>query len=501
MFRIKSLSVRNHYKFGNLDFNFCNFDQDTLNYYTVLIGPNGTGKSLILEIIINLFKLISNRQLELFDDYSSGFKIEFYYNSKLFFYSNLDGLTSTNINSKDDLPKKIIANTFSANDRFPFIDKRRIMGELEYFEKAYEYQGLRTIYNAIYKGSNLKKLFYSIIGISQRIEKLKNLQILFENIGFEQMITFNLKPGKGLKIKHGHQKIYDFLSDENSFKDYFDNIILRKYSSYSRNNNRYNYLRTFIDDKDIVNKASVFLQRLLYKNDFSIKNKTNIKYLLDFSDLESFEEIREFAISIELLIELELIDIAEISFIKNQHELGIYSMSSGEFNILSSIINIASKIDDYSIILIDEPEISLHPEWQMKYLTILKKAFENFIGIHFIISTHSHFILSNLFSTNSKILVLNYDSDYVSINYFEDSTYAKSAEEILLHVFKTPTTRNFYVNDLVGNILDKMANPETPNNIIIEDIQKLKSLNLESLNDSDPLKDIVVKLISKLNEN
>jgi recombinational DNA repair ATPase RecF len=107
MFRIKSLSVRNHYKFGNQDFNFCNFDQDTLNYYTVLIGPNGTGKSLILEIIINLFKLISNRQLELFDDYGSGFKIEFYYNSKLFFYSNLDGLTSTNINSKDDLPKKL----------------------------------------------------------------------------------------------------------------------------------------------------------------------------------------------------------------------------------------------------------------------------------------------------------------------------------------------------------------------------------------------------------
>lgn len=501
MFRIKSLSVRNHYKFGNLDFTLCNIDHDALNYYTILIGPNGTGKSLVLEIIINIFKLLSSRQLELFDDYSSGFKIEFYYKSKLFFYSNLDGLTSTNIDSKDDLPKKIIANTFSANDRFPFIDKRRITGELEYFDKAYEYQGLRTIHNAIYKGSNLKKLFYSIISISQRIEKLKNLQVLFESIGFEKIITFNLKPGKGLKIKYRDQKIYDFLNDENSFKDYFDNIILRKYSSYSRNNNRYNYLRTFIDDKKIVNNASIFLQRLLYTNDFSIRNKTALKYLLDFIDLESFEEIREFAISIELLIELELIDIAEISFMKNQQELGIYSMSSGEFNILSSIINIASKIEDYSIIMIDEPEISLHPEWQMKYLTILKKAFENFTDIHFIISTHSHFILSNLFPKNSKILILDNESDNVSVSYFEDSTYAKSAEEILLHVFKTPTTRNYYVNDLVGNILDHMANPETPKDVIIEEIQKLKSLKLESLNDSDPLKDIVIKLISKLNEN
>lgn len=497
MFRIKSINFFNHYKFGNLNFNFSD-NQNGVDYFTILIGPNGTGKSLLLEIIIIIFKTIAEDQKKAFSKIDFNFEINYFINGKLYYYKKEDELTETNIKSWKDLPRKIIANTFSANDRFPFIDKRRNLETENHFELAYEYQGLRTIANAIYKGTNLKRLLYSLLSISQKIEKLENLQVLFDNVQFERQINFTLKAGKELKIKHNNKKIYDFIGNLDSFKLYFNDLISKKYSTYSSKKNRYNYLKKYLNDEKVLLQSSIFLQKLLISNEFSINKKNDLRYVLNFDDLNSFKEIKKFAYSIELLTELDIIDITNISFIKDKSELGLYNMSSGEFNILSSIINIASKIEDNSLIIIDEPEISLHPEWQMKYINILKMSFEKFENIHFFISTHSHFILSDLFPSNSKIIALKKDTNGTKIKYINESTYAKSAEEILLEIFETPTTRNYYVTELVGTILEKMADPTVKDELIKNEIKKLKSLNLDLLSNADPLKDVINKLVSKL---
>ncbi len=103
----------------------------------------------------------------------------------------------------------------------------------------------------------------------------------------------------------------------------------------------------------------------------------------------------------------------------------------------------------------------------------------------------------------SAILALKIDkstgkiiSDLKDVN-----TYSWSAEKVLLEIFEVPTTRNFYVADLVGEILQLMSNPDAPNQSIREKIQRLKELNLENLSESDPLKEVVDKLIAKLNTN
>jgi predicted ATP-binding protein involved in virulence len=65
---------------------------------------------------------------------------------------------------------------------------------------------------------------------------------------------------------------------------------------------------------------------------------------------------------------------------------------------------IAANITDNSIILIDEPEISLHPEWQQRYINLLMNTFEGFYNCKFIIATHSPLVISNLKSSNCYIL-------------------------------------------------------------------------------------------------
>ena len=73
--------------------------------------------------------------------------------------------------------------------------------------------------------------------------------------------------------------------------------------------------------------------------------------------------------------------------------------------------NIFNNISRNSIVLIDEPEISLHPNWQIKYISFLKKVFAEYNSCHFIIASHSHYMVSDLNPENSSLITVNVDEE------------------------------------------------------------------------------------------
>lgn len=101
----------------------------------------------------------------------------------------------------------------------------------------------------------------------------------------------------------------------------------------------------------------------------------------------------------------------------SEEEFPIESMSAGErqlYYIISTlvyhILNIKSVKEDrirYEniAIVLDEVELGFHPEYQRKFISFLIETFERlnfseFLGIHFLITTHSPFILSDLRKSN-----------------------------------------------------------------------------------------------------
>ena len=63
-------------------------------------------------------------------------------------------------------------------------------------------------------------------------------------------------------------------------------------------------------------------------------------------------------------------------------------------------------------VLVDEPELSLHPQWQLKILNFLKNLFTDDSGkqtSQLIVATHSPFILHNNTRANDKVLVMQKD--------------------------------------------------------------------------------------------
>ena len=59
-----------------------------------------------------------------------------------------------------------------------------------------------------------------------------------------------------------------------------------------------------------------------------------------------------------------------IAFYKKGRCIQFEDCSSGEKHMIFAFTGVLSSIEPKSVILIDEPEISLHPEWQIQYVVI-----------------------------------------------------------------------------------------------------------------------------------
>lgn len=108
-------------------------------------------------------------------------------------------------------------------------------------------------------------------------------------------------------------------------------------------------------------------------------------------------------------------NVKSLVFEENGNEMPIENLSSGEKQIVfRGSFLLKDKIrNSGAIILIDEPEISLHPTWQIKILNFYKRLFinNNLQDSQLIIATHSPFIIHNNARNNDKVIILKKGDD------------------------------------------------------------------------------------------
>lgn len=114
----------------------------------------------------------------------------------------------------------------------------------------------------------------------------------------------------------------------------------------------------------------------------------------------------------------------EVIFSEGDNEMTLNQLSSGEKQIVfrGSFLLRNKESSKGALILIDEPELSLHPKWQIKSSDFFKKLFSDTEGnqtSQIIISTHSPFIIHNPNRNNDKVIILKKDElgkTYISEN-------------------------------------------------------------------------------------
>ena len=105
----------------------------------------------------------------------------------------------------------------------------------------------------------------------------------------------------------------------------------------------------------------------------------------------------------------------QIVFEEYGREIYIKDLSSGEKQIIfrGGFLLRDKQSNNGALILIDEPEISLHPKWQLRVLEFYKKLFTNEKGVQtsqIFIATHSPFIIHNESRGKDKVIILKKNS-------------------------------------------------------------------------------------------
>lgn len=72
------------------------------------------------------------------------------------------------------------------------------------------------------------------------------------------------------------------------------------------------------------------------------------------------------------------LEIQDIHFYKQGSKFSIYELSSGEYTFLRALFVLSLAIQEKSLVIYDEPENSLHPEWQSRLIKYIIEIYKNF---------------------------------------------------------------------------------------------------------------------------
>ena len=116
----------------------------------------------------------------------------------------------------------------------------------------------------------------------------------------------------------------------------------------------------------------------------------------------------------------------------NNKEFGIEGLSNGEQQILSKVFPLFTDSMKGHVILIDEPEDSLHPSWQVRLIPVLRRCSES-NDCQFILATHSSQIISSAYKEEIRVFIRD-DKGYVRAENCTDGSYGWTVEKVLSEI-------------------------------------------------------------------
>ena len=358
--RIKKVELIDNPKIKNikLDFTIDNAIQDTI----ILAGNNGCGKTSILEDIF----------------YSISCSSDIRQNGKIVCYLEFNDeeieLMKENIrkNARVTSDKTICISALEKYREYEYIlDFNGERGTYDRY-KIYAINETEKVqldsYTIMDKGKmqEIMSAFYSTANINYNLNRINSITTMDLDLDRKNIIT---NDSIGTDIKQTFIDIYNL-----DAQDYL------KYAS------------EHVGEK--IDKAQMFPRIKRFSNAFSYMFE-NIKFDRIINQ-EGYKDV----------------------IFKNSkgEEIKIDDLSTGEKQIIirgGYILKFQKSIQT-NFILIDEPELSLHPEWQKKILQFYKRLFTTEDGkqtAQIIIATHSPFIIHNSSRYNDKVIILNKDNN------------------------------------------------------------------------------------------
>ena len=333
-----------------------------INGITVIAGENNTGKSTVSKALFSLFNGFYN-----FDNKMVELKSR---DIRSIFLRFMQNLNRENANTLIDISDKIVKDTsykFDRNKLIQLIQEKKNLISIEYLEEVSE-----KIFNIL----NIKDEEYLENTISYILNNEFDNQIntIWSNDLGE--IALEIKENE-LKLRIKNNKVIKIENKINLHSEviYIDDpFVIDNLNEYKWRD--INYLEN--------HKESLETKLIREKNEKTFSEKIIAKNNLQ-QITEKLEEVINGKIKFnqgKWIYEFE-----------NNNELNLKNLSAGlkSFAILKRLVE-NGNLEEKGIVILDEPEIHLHPEWQIKFaelIVLLQKEF----GMHILLTTHSPYFL------------------------------------------------------------------------------------------------------------
>lgn len=496
MFRIISFEQHKHSVLKDKCFNLWNSDEDdTDNYYTIIIGPNGTGKSYLLNGILEVFN-----ELVLFKTNNSYkikryFTLEYQLNGSVFKIIKKDRIFELKKDQRPihpeqlEFPVKWLASSVTINDKYPmlnYLTKKKI--------EQYHYLGVRSASNNAFIGKITNNTVLYLIEALKK-EKINKLFKVYETLSLNPEIEIIFSGANMLKLEKEEGK-YSLYKKSARILDAHRDFI-------KKNKNAVNFRTDTYKKYLLIDNVDERIYQFMIENRSSFEKKSKgaiqLSYKINLKHPESIIELLRDWDILSVMMDLELVKNTRYLITKDcpfKYE----EASSGESHLITSLHGIIANIEDNSIVAIDEPEVSLHPNWQIEYFDILKSIIDEYKGVHVLIATHSNLLVSSLKNEESRIISLkrNKETKEVEIDELDYETFGWDPESILYNIFEVATMRNKYFELDLRKLISFISN-QSEDKVEINRLKNKLGKYIMS-NEDDPLRLLIIQAENYLNQ-
>jgi predicted ATP-dependent endonuclease of OLD family len=206
-----------------------------------------------------------------------------------------------------------------------------------------------------------------------------------------------------------------------------------------------------------------------------VKYVDNYIYEEELSAKDAYEKLKDFMNNIfddmDMQISFKALDKDKNIYFENKNgeTISIDTLSTGEKELLSKVFYLyISDIKD-SIIMIDEPEISLHPSWQNRVINIYKN-FAKKNNNQIIIATHSPQIISSTPDESLRILV----KENEKIKAYSKNAYGMKIDKALIEIMGVNEIRAVDVENKYNLVKNKILANDTKSGEFKKDFEDLE---------------------------
>ncbi|MCH8261506.1 MAG: ATP-binding protein [Proteobacteria bacterium] len=453
-------------KFGRNNYTFSSPQKESKDssqtFITVLIGPNASGKSRALSKIADAFRKIHDARTgkHLDSEFSLTFETR----------GSIQVVDSRNLKSyqQDDLPSSVISVSNSIADKFPL--KAKIADG-----NFYEYIGARD------GGYDQEKFsIYSLVDTLQEIgasaKMVRKSKEVFKFLSLEPIIWIKLKTNR-----RTDSKVYNMLFNDDWSTDQWKEELLNSPIFNRLSSSQKSQITAELNDPAYLHGLREFIEH----NRAPIEKDLN-SFTLNFNKPKGQETFAKNYKYFTLLRKLSILTYDRIEVKKAGRSLkyNLLDSSSGEVCLLSTFVRTIPHLTDNSLVLIDEPEISLHPNWQLQYIDRLKLLLKGFKNVHVIIATHSPYLVTDVNPESGCVVNIQSSADGIKTDVIPSTPYGWSLDDVLYNVFNVATFRNFNLEMDVRSLLKLTSENSKNKSRISELIQKLDRFEAKA---DDPL--------------